>query len=438
MKNKMTSKIVLLSMLFLVVIGCKKEDPNADFKIASITNNLVNIDHNSIFYDNATWNFGDGETLTHTKDNGQPTLSHTYATVGNYTIKLTISNKDGDESVVEKTVTISTLPQSATASISSTTSLTSTKSTINFTLISGEIGSVTNYYLQLSKLSDFSVLEDVNHFNSGIQNEVEVNSNTSEKTIQNLIPDQLYYSRIKIISTYTGSTETTYSNTMSFSTTVLPIPTITAVEDQLYDFKITKSIVLDDFYATNTLEVIAARDAAFTDIVTLEARPSNNTYYKEPNTNLYLKVIATVNGKTSEKTIQYNTTEKFLTGNSSFNASGTEAKLTNAGTVLLIGNTAGEKITITFATAIAEGDEYTFQNGSAGNEIVTYTDASGTMYELNNNSPIAKFHVYKVTATNAYVRLGSANDADLGIKFQEVGTSNTKNIWGLIANLDVQ
>ena len=97
--------LIATSMLF---VNCRKDDdpdptdkPIASFQFEVSTDNFLEVTFTN-FSQNATsylWDFGDGETSTE-KD-----VTHVYAAAGNYTVKLTVSNADGDEA--SRTVNIS-------------------------------------------------------------------------------------------------------------------------------------------------------------------------------------------------------------------------------------------------------------------------------------------------------------------------------------------
>jgi Ca2+-binding RTX toxin-like protein len=62
----------------------------------------------------ATWDFGDGATLTAPAGSSAPvTASHTYTAAGTYTVSFTVSDNEGAQAVVTKTVTVTAVTSSA-------------------------------------------------------------------------------------------------------------------------------------------------------------------------------------------------------------------------------------------------------------------------------------------------------------------------------------
>ncbi len=440
----MKTKIAIISFALILMFGCgdDSEDlagPIAEFEVTSIEQNEVTFTNLSTDYTSVEWDFGDGTTANVDETSEINPFTYTYSETGTYTVTLT-AHGEGGMSATNKSVTISSVPAKASATISSASDIGATFFTVNYTLVSGE-SNFTDYYLQISKTQDFAVLEDIDPFMSGSQQEAEINATSTSKTVSNLIPGQQYFCRIRInIFTPGAGDEIIYSEAINATTIALPEPSITAeIDSQPFDFQISSSLTVGDPYPVSyDIEIVAARDADFTDIVSLERRPVNNVYYREPGTNLYIKAIATVNGKASEKVIEFNTAENYLTGNDDFNSVGTDAILSQNNTVLTIGNGSGERIEYHFAQPVAEGDSYIIQNGTSGEDQVFYFSPSGVTYELNNNTGIATLHFYKISSSEAHIRLGSATDSDLRMFFQEPGTSNTFQIWGLIAKATIQ
>ena len=430
-------KNILLITVFiaLVIFGCKKDDedsiPTASFTV-NMQANIASITNKSSNYESSTWEFGDGNSANIQKSEEAGAFSYTYASVGTYTIKLTVRGEGGVNSVT-KSVTVSSLPPTGEGAITAATDIDVTQFTANYTLESGEIAARTNHYLQLSKTNDFAVLEDVDGFSSDVQEEVKLGASSTSYTIKNLIPEQLYFYRIKTTYDVNTTVETTYSNIGEVTSLTLPQATVTTAEEGLFSFKISSSLAINDITVVYDIAITAARDADFTDMVTLERRPFNNTYYREAGTNLYIKATATVNGKTSEKVIEYNTSENFITGNTDFNASGTFASLSENNTVLTIGTDGGERIEYRFLDAVTEGNSFNIENGNdpTKNRAIYYT-ADGTLYEYHNNTAVASIYFYKITDNHAYVRLGSATDTDIYTKFSDPNSSESINISGFI------
>jgi len=442
-KQKLLFSFILLSIVLF--FGCKKESDNSNlpissFEIVDITDNQVYFKNNSTSYDKIIWEFGDGAISSLSKSDESPAIGHIYTEIGTYTVQLTVQNSEGSNSS-SKSVTISNMATITSAEITSVTNVSSTKSLMNYTLSAGPYDNHAKFYFQISLTADFSVLEDADYWTTGYQDEMEIGTTLSDKDIKDLTPDETYYIRFKIKTFNTNNGDKiSYSNIIEFKTLQLPQPAIIASDgDSNYDFNLISSLAIDDIYAEITFIYEAARDVDFQDIVKLERRPSYNQYYREANTNLYIRVTATVNGKSSSATTTINTPEKYLTGTNDFNLAGTDVVFTNNKSVLTIGDLGGERIVFRFDSPVSEGDSIQFPNGS-GSNMVKYYDASGTEFELNNSDPgsFAYLHIYDLNTANAYIRLGSMTDSDIGMRFKKIGDTETRLIWGLIAKANIQ
>lgn len=61
---------------------------------------LVNFSNESINFEEAAWDFGDGETST------EDSPSHTYTEGGTYTVTLTVTNSEGESNEASQQITI--------------------------------------------------------------------------------------------------------------------------------------------------------------------------------------------------------------------------------------------------------------------------------------------------------------------------------------------
>jgi len=108
--NVLTQALLLMLAISVVSLSsCKKDEddpkpanPIASFQFAVSSTNFLEVQFTN-FSQNATsynWNFGDGNTSTETNP------IHTYAAVGNYTVKLTASNSSGASHSYEQAIMI--------------------------------------------------------------------------------------------------------------------------------------------------------------------------------------------------------------------------------------------------------------------------------------------------------------------------------------------
>ena len=440
----MKTKTIIGSLVLFVVLGCENdsvgpEAPVAGFDISNVDNNEVVLTNTSTNYTFLEWDFGDGITISTNRSDEIIPFTHSYSEIGTFTIKLTVNGDSGTDST-SKQVTISTVPPKAKVIFAPTSDIGATFLTVNYTL-EADKPIYTDYYLQISKTDDFVVLEDIDPFTGGIQNEAELTDVSTSRTISNLIPEQQYYCRIRInVFTPGAGDEESFSETLNVTTTALPEPTVTAeTATELFEFEISSSLTVGDSYPVQfDIDITAARDADFSDVVTLERRINNNVYYKEPGTNLFIKAVATVNGKTSEKVIEFNTPENFLTSNTTFNNVGTDAIISNGSTVLTVGKTGGERIVFTLASGAIEGDKLEIAKGGApGTSSAVYFKSDGTQASFKQ-SPFGaiNLYVYEVTTTHVYFRIGSATDINTEMRFDDSGSDIV--VKGLIAKAVIQ
>jgi PKD repeat protein len=100
-KNRtISTKLVALVMIALIVASCKKEPvlPTPDFTF-EINDKTVSFTNTSTDADSYSWDFGDQMTSTETNP------SHTYAAYGDYDVRLTAINSDG-QNIKKTTISV--------------------------------------------------------------------------------------------------------------------------------------------------------------------------------------------------------------------------------------------------------------------------------------------------------------------------------------------
>ncbi|GAB3261155.1 hypothetical protein GCM10027347_26010 [Larkinella harenae] len=90
--------------------------------------------------DKITWEFGNGSTTVTTGS----TASHTYASAGTYSVKVTLTNTCGDETVLSRTVVVADVT-APTVSLQPASDISTNSVTLIMTMISTGNGSVTSY-----------------------------------------------------------------------------------------------------------------------------------------------------------------------------------------------------------------------------------------------------------------------------------------------------
>ena len=187
-KLNLIASLILISTI--IFFGCKKDDndsdlPKSSFEIVEQTKNKIVFKNNSSSYDKVIWEFGDGTITNLNKSEESTAIAHTYTEIGTYTVKLTVQSSEGSNSS-SKSVTISDMAAVTAAEITNLTNISSTKVQMNYTLTAGPFDNHAKFYFQISLTSDFSVLEDADHWTTGHQDEVELGTTLTYKEIQNL------------------------------------------------------------------------------------------------------------------------------------------------------------------------------------------------------------------------------------------------------------
>lgn len=112
--TKLVKSFVFLLVIGVIITGCSKDEepeeilpPVADFILSNDVHPApcnVSFDNTSENLSNCTWDFGDG-TVSH-----EVHPDHVFTTGGTYSVKLTVTNKAGEEDMVFKTVSIPEKP----------------------------------------------------------------------------------------------------------------------------------------------------------------------------------------------------------------------------------------------------------------------------------------------------------------------------------------
>ncbi len=112
-KGKLALLTFLIFSLTLFLSGCGPtgQSPNASFN-ANITGLKVSFDASSSFDPDGSiisysWELGDGSV------NSGKTVTHIYDSAGNYTVGLTVTDREGSSDLVTKTVSVENIPPKA-------------------------------------------------------------------------------------------------------------------------------------------------------------------------------------------------------------------------------------------------------------------------------------------------------------------------------------